>query len=168
MRSALRRSGSWRNSTATQATFDIVLTHAFMGYFDDLRRQHLVAKWHDLLADGGKVVTVQRVRPVDSPAIVRFSCSQASDFVAAVVRAAERQGMSLGPDLARVEEAATGFAQNFFSHAVRSKSSFEKLFLDAGMVFECLDYQSSEQRENLSGPSVPSGGEYAHVLSAKA
>jgi SAM-dependent methyltransferase len=146
-------------------TFDVVLTHAFMGYFDDPRRQRLVAKWHDLLADQGRVVTIQRVRPADSPAIVRFSCRQASDFVAAAVRAAQRQGLS--HDLIRVEEAASGFAQNFFSHAVRSKSSFEKLFLEAGMVFECLDYQSSRHRENLSGPSVPSGGEYAYVVARK-
>jgi len=149
-------------------TFDVVLTHAFMGYFDDLRRQRLVARWHTLLADQGKVVTIQRVRPADSPSIVRFSCLEASDFVAAAVCAAERHGISQGPDLMRVEEAASQFSQRFFSHAIRSKSSFERLFLDAGMVFNCLDYRSSGQRENLSGPSVPSGGEYAHVVARKA
>lgn len=145
-------------------TFDVILTHAFMGYFDDVRRQRLVRKWQALLADQGKVVTIQRIRPPDSPSIIRFSQQQASDFVAAAISAAEQHGISRGPALIRVEEAATQFAQNFFSHSINSKSSFERLFLDAGLVFHCLDYQSLEKREHLSGPSVPSGGEYAHIV----
>ena len=147
--------------------FDVILTHAFMGYFDDVERQRLVRRWKTLLDTHGKIVTIQRVRPPDSPPIVRFSQQQGTDFLAAAVSAAEQHGISSGPALMRVEEAATRFARNFFSHSVNSKSSLERLFNDAGMIFSTLEYQSLGTRERLSGPSVPSGGEYAHIIASK-
>lgn len=148
----------------TTETFDAILTHAFMGNFDDARRQRLVGKWQALLSERGKVVTIQRVRPPDSPSIIRFSEQQSADFVAAAISAAERNGIHPGRTLTAVKDAATRFAESFSTHAIRSKPSLERLFLDAGMVFDCLEYQHSDTKENLSGPSVPSGGEYAHIV----
>ena len=148
-------------------TFDVILTHAFMGYFEGIERQQLVRKWQTLLTAHGKIVTIQRVRPPDSPPIVRFSQQQTLDFLAAAISAAERHGVSPGPALSEVKQAATRFAENFFSHSINSKSSLERLFLDAGMIFHCLEYQSLGKVERLSGPSVPSGGEYAHIVAGK-
>lgn len=42
--------------------FDLICTHSFMGRFDLERRQHVVRRWHDLLAPGGAVVTAHRLR----------------------------------------------------------------------------------------------------------
>jgi len=147
--------------------FDVILAHAFMGYFDDVHRQRLVGKWKELLSAKGRIVTIQRVRPLKSASVVRFSQRQASGFVATAIDAARQQGMSSGPELNRVKEAATQFSNRFCSHAIRSKAALEKLFVDAGMVFERLEYHTLGQLENLSGPSVPSRGEYAHIVARR-
>ena len=147
--------------------FDIIVTHAFMGNFDDTRRQCLAHKWHELLCDQGKVVTVQRVRAADSPAIVKFTQQQAADFVTTALSAARELGLSQESDLLRVKETASAFAQNFSTHAIRSKAALRKLFLDAGMSLDCLSYHRLDKRDHLSGPSVPSDGEYAHIVAGK-
>ena len=52
--------------------FDVILTHAFMGYFDSEKRSRLVLQWAELLAVGGAIVTIQRVRPAHMPDKVGF------------------------------------------------------------------------------------------------
>ena len=147
--------------------FDIIVTHAFMGNFNDAQRPCLAHKWNELLSHKGKVVTIQRVRPADSPAIVKFSQQQAADFVTTAIGVAEKLGFSQESDLFRVRQAASVFAQNFSTHAIRSKAALRKLFLDAGMSLECLSYHRLEKMEHLSGPSVPSDAEYAHIVAGK-
>jgi len=143
--------------------FDMIVTHAFMGNFDDDLRPVLVSKWRDLLNDEGNIVTIQRVRESDSPPVVKFSQQQATEFVATAVNAAERLGLA-EKTTAEVKEIASIFAQQFSTCAIRSKSSLENLFIDAGLTPHCLEYHRLAQQENLSGPSVPSSGEYAHIV----
>ena len=148
--------------------FDIIVTHAFMGNFDDDDRQLLVNKWSELLSEDGKIVTIQRVRDASAPSLVKFSASQAAEFVAGALSAAERNGVLPDQKLTEVEAIATEFAQKFSTYAIRSKSSLCSLFTTAGLKLDYLEYHSLEQKEKLSGPSVPSGGEYAHVIAGKA
>jgi SAM-dependent methyltransferase len=150
----------------TSDHFDVVLTHAFMGYFDDEMRPILMAKWAKLLSDKGRIVTIQRVRPIESPKLVVFSETQASRFVEAAIGAAKSCGSEI--DLTAVESAAAAFASNFSNYAIRSKSAFESLFADAGLVFDFLEYHKLKKVGSLSGPSVPSDAEFAHVIAARA
>jgi hypothetical protein len=152
---------------STSDRFDVILTHAFMGNFDDAQRQRLVVKWKELLSEQGRIVTIQRIRPRQAPARVCFSQTQASDFVAAAIAAARGQGLSASNELELVEQAAAEFARRFVVHAVRSKDALEKLFLDAGLIFHSLGYHALAEKPELSGPSVPSGGEYAHIIAGK-
>jgi hypothetical protein len=99
--------------------------------------------------------------------VVGFSERQASDFVAAALGAARQQGLSRGAELDRVTEAATAFSGKFLTHTIRSKSALKNLFVDQGMVFQHLEYHTLGPRENLSGPSVPSQGEYAHIIAGR-
>ncbi len=147
--------------------FDIIITHAFMGNFDAARRHCLVRKWNELLHDRGNVVTIQRIRSADSPDIVEFSDQQATDFVKTALSAARDLGLSQESDLLRVKEAAGVFARKFTTHAIRSKAELRELFLDAGMRLDCLSYHKLDKRAHLSGPSVPSAGEYAHIVARK-
>ena len=147
--------------------FDIIFTHAFMGNFDDRDRPRLVQKWASLLNDGGRVVTVQRIRPTDSPPIIRFTVEQSADFIAAAMDAASQHEELQASDLARVEAAAKSFSEHFMSHAIRSKFEMEGLFLDAGMTIHHLAYETLETKRNLAGPSVPSGGEYAFIIAGR-
>ena len=147
-------------------SFDIILTHAFMGNFDTEGRAALARKWASMLSATGSIVTVQRVRPADSPPVIRFSAEQARQFIHAVLTAAQASDLS-PDDLARAEAAASAFAENFMSHAITSKASLEQVFIDAGLTFSHLEYRSLDKRVNLAGPSVPSGGEYAFIIAER-
>lgn len=147
--------------------FDIILTHAFMGYFDDTRRPLLVKKWHQLLSEQGKIVTIQRVRPADSPALVSFTAQQSEQFIIAAVAAAKNSEFIDESDMDMVQNAATEFADKFVNHAITSKTALESLFTDADMHFHFLEYHKLDKKGKLSGPSVPSNAEFAHIIAKK-
>jgi hypothetical protein len=148
--------------------FDIILTHAFMGYFDEKQRPLLVKKWRQLLSKQGKIVTIQRIRPADSPSVVSFSPEQSARFVTAAIDAAQSSTAKHKPDRTTVEQAASEFAKKFVNHAITSKTSLESLFTEADMKFHFLEYQALEKKGELSGPSVPSNAEFAHIIAEKA
>jgi hypothetical protein len=152
--------------------FDAILTHAFMGYFDTAERGKLVRKWRSLLNADGSVVTIQRVRPADSPELVRFTPDQRQRFIdTATKRAAKviaKTGNNAQYDMAMVKEAATRFADNFRAHAIRSHSELEAAFTGAGLVFEGLEYGRISAIDTgaggVTGPSVPSDAEFAFII----
>jgi hypothetical protein len=135
-----------------------------MGYFAAPERARLVAKWAALLRPGGRVVTIQRIRPQGTPAVVGFSAGQAEAFVAAALASGARQGLE---DIARIERAARTFARKFRTHPITSRTDFERLFTDAGLECMHLEYVTLSTVPGLSGPSVPSGGEYALLIAGK-
>ena len=147
--------------------FDIILTHAFMGYFDDAQRSLLVKKWRQLLSEQGKIVTIQRVRPADSPALVRFSAEQSAQFITAAMAAAKNSAYDNQSDLDRVLDAASQFTEKFVNHAITSKTALESLFTDAGMAFQSIEYHQLDKNGELTGPSVPSDAEFAHIIAEK-
>jgi len=152
--------------------FDAILTHAFMGYFDTGERGKLVRKWRSLLKAHGSVVTIQRVRPADSPELVRFTPDQRQRFIdTATKRAANviaKAGNNAQYDMAMVKEAATRFAENFRAHSIRSHSELEAAFTGAGLVFEILEYGRISEIDagagRVTGPSVPSDAEFAFII----
>jgi hypothetical protein len=150
-----------------EKNFDIILTHAFMGYFDATQRPLLMEKWHQLLSDSGKIITIQRVRPADSSALVKFSAAQASTFVDSAIDAAKSSGLTTQTEIDSIKSAATEFANRFVSHAITSKSALESLFTNAELVFDLLEYHRLERKGVLSGPSVPSNAEFAHIIAGK-
>jgi len=145
--------------------FDLILTHAFMGNFPEADRARLVAKWFALLRPGGCLATIQRIRPPGTPAVIGFSGTQAEAFVQSALASATRIGLR---DLPRVERAARAFTQHKRTHAITSRTGFERLFTGAGFEFLHLVYEALPTRPGLSGPSVPSGGEYAMLLAGRA
>lgn len=148
----------------SEQKFDIILTHAFMGYFDDSQRPLLVKKWQQLLSKNGKIVTIQRVRPKDSAPLVTFTDEQSAQFVSAAVAAVETESPDNIKEHNKVKLAAGKFAKNFVSHAITSKNDLESLFTNSNMSFRFLEYHMLEKRGELSGPSVPSNAEFAHII----
>jgi SAM-dependent methyltransferase len=152
--------------------FDIILTHAFMGYFDTGKRDKLVQRWRALLKHDGSIVTIQRVRPADSPELVRFTPEQRQRFIETATQRASQAianpGNNAQYDMDMVKDAATRFAENFQSHAIRSREELETSFTGAGMVFERLEYSRmgaiNAGSGNVTGPSVPSDAEFALII----
>jgi len=144
--------------------YDLILTHAFMGNFSSEERAALAARWFGLLRPGGCVATVQRIRPGETPAIIEFSAGQAEAFVRGALASAARLDLQ---DMPRVERAARTFAQKKRTFSITSRAEFERLFAAAGFQLLHLEYEALPVVPGLSGPSVPSGGEYAFLLAGR-
>lgn len=144
--------------------YDLILTHAIMGNFNHHDRAHLVAKWFALLRPGGCVVTIQRVRPQGTPAVIGFSAEQTEAFVQSARESGARLGLD---DIPRVERVARTFAQKKRTWSITSRDDIEQLFIAAGFKLTYLQYDALPALPGLSGPSVPSGGEYAFLIAVK-
>ena len=58
------------------SSFDLVCAHSFLGFFTAEQRNRVVGKWQELLRDGGKIITSQRVRPDHAGPQVRFRAEE--------------------------------------------------------------------------------------------
>jgi SAM-dependent methyltransferase len=141
------------------AAFDAVYTHAFMGNFDDAGRARLVRQWAHVLRPGGRVVTVQRVRPDCPEDVVRFSAAEQAAFVA---RVAELAPVMLPPEVAGFDVAgmAREYARRFFAVPVRSAEALQKLFERSGFRLDRFERCAPAGPPGITGPSVPNTDGY--------
>ena len=151
----------------TEKRFDIILTHAFMGYFNHSSRILLVEKWQQLISEDGCIVTIQRVRPETSEEVVSFDDEQSENFVSRAIEIAKEKSITEPGQLKKIEKAAAIFSKKFKNYAINSREVLESLFNNSGLVFHTLEYHQVEPLGNLSGPSVPSNAEFAHIIAKK-
>jgi SAM-dependent methyltransferase len=154
-------------SFAPRASFDAICTHSFIGQFDPESRARLVRKWREWLAPGGRLATINRVRPAAADPAVRvgFSADQAKTFVADVlVRAA-----GLGLDLAWLERAARRYASRQGAWPLRSLDEIRALFESAGFTLSELGTSTVPgEHGRVSGPTTPgAAARYAHILAVR-
>src|SRR3546814_19002308 len=97
------------------ARFDVVCTHCFLGYFTPEQRPALMAKWFSLLRPGGRVLTVNPIRPTPDHAFVPFTPAQAASFEARAMAAAEARPARLGASHASFTHAVQALAAPFGS-----------------------------------------------------
>jgi SAM-dependent methyltransferase len=145
--------------------YDAVCTHAFLSYFDRAQRVALVAKWRALLRPGGKVVTVNRLRPGSAAQWIAFSTDQVWAFRERVEAAARARGLEL-PRLGRSAEIYAG-RQAIFPLA--SAEELRALFEEGGFEVEALtlDAVAPAARLAVSVPTVPSGERYARLIAVR-
>ena len=145
--------------------FDVICTHAFLGNFDAARRAALAAKWHALLAPGGRVVTVNRLRPGLVPRWISFSPEQVGAYCARVEAAARSRELRV-PDLGRAAEI---YATKQTIFPIGSADEVKALFEAAGFNVEHLSVASiaAEARQPVNAPTVPGGDSYARLIAVK-
>lgn len=153
----------------TGQPFDVICTHAFMGYFDGPARAALLRRWHALLRPGGKLVTVQRLRPGYPDTLARFTPTQADAFRAKVLAEANQHRDLIGITPAALAEMAGLFAAHFVSYPIRSREEIDSLFTTAGFRLQQRDIcQTGErQTETEAGPSVTGHAEFAHIVAVR-
>jgi SAM-dependent methyltransferase len=153
------------------ARFDMICTHSFIGQFDPASRARLVRSWHEWLAPGGRLVTINRVRPGAGPPGQRvgFSAEQAKTFVATVLERARPRAAELGLDLAALEPHAARYAAHQGAWPVRSLEEIRALFEGAGFALEHLESALVPgEHGRVSGPTTPGGAaSYAHILALR-
>ena len=147
-------------------TFDVICTHSFLGFFDPTERRRLMAKWHNLLRPGGKVVTIHRIRPASSGKLMRFTAEQAAAFRGRVSRQAEKLKDSLDISPEELVEGARIFTERLKIHPVRSREELVELFEGSGFSVEHFPSGSVERRMGTgpSGPYAPGEGAFAYII----
>lgn len=134
--------------------YDAICTHAFLGNFDHARRGALVARWRSLLRPGGKVVTVNRLRPGSEPQWIAFSTDQVWAFRNRVEEAATARGLAV-PRLGRAAEI---YASRQAIFPLASADELRALFEAGGFAIETL---------TLSVSTIPGGDTYAQLVAAR-
>jgi SAM-dependent methyltransferase len=154
----------------TQASpFDMICTHSFLGRFRPADRPKLVARWHELLRPGGRVVTVNRIRP-EAPERVGFTAEQATGLRERVLAAARgaQDRIDVSPDaIATMADAYAGAKQK--THPVRSISELEDLFSEAGFRLEQVVVAPVGPRSEQAplGPTMSGGAHYAQIVAIR-
>jgi len=150
-------------------SFDLIVTHAFLGYFDAPARAQLTQRWRPLLRPGGHVLTIQRIRPDFPDEMVRFTPAQAEAFIDNVMQRAE--GMPLGFEIDRpfLAAATRQYTDRFQMHPIRSIDEFANLFVDGGFS---IDEQRPVETETqlprgLSGPSVAESAAFVRLVATR-
>jgi len=145
--------------------FDAVCTHAFLGNFDQVRREVLASKWRSLLKPGGKVVTVNRLRPGREPQWVAFSVDQVWAYRTRVEEAAK----ALGLQVAGLGRAAETYAQRQAIFPLTSAEALRTLFERAGFDIEHLTAapMATAAQQLVNAPTVPGADLYAHLIAVR-
>jgi len=145
--------------------FDAVCTHAFLGNFDTAQRVALAAKWHALLRPGGKVVTVNRLRPGLEAQWIAFSVEQVWAYRARVEDAAKERALQLP----RLGQAAEAYASRQSVFPLGSATQLRALFEGAGFHIEQLSVATlpAAVRQQVSAPTVPGGDSYAQLIAVR-
>lgn len=148
-----------------QQPFDAVCTHAFLGNFDQAQRVALVAKWRALLRPGGRVITVNRLRPGSEPQWIAFSTDQLWAFRDRVEEAGKARGLHF-PRLGRAAEAYAGRRAIF---PLQSAENLRTLFEEGGFDIASLTLSVIDpaRRQAFNVPTVPSGDSYAQLIAVR-
>ena len=120
--------------------FDFVATDAFLTRFSHNEQRKVLQKWAELLKGTGRIVTTVRLDPsAESNKPVRPSNKEIEDFVLRAERLAElwREFVLLDPS--QIGLLAREYAEKIESNAVRNRQELEKMFDDAGLVFDAYE-----------------------------
>lgn len=152
----------------TGRPFDIICTHSFMGYFDDQARQHLFARWRDLLRPGGHLVTINRIRP-KAPELVGFTPIQKAQFSEKVQSAVRTNTPSLNASPSEIVNAAALYADKFHIHPVRSAKALRQSLESNGFRIEAMDehFVAGHAARAGTGPTTPAGARYLHLVARR-
>lgn len=147
--------------------FDLIATHSFFGQFAPPDRPRLLRRWFDLLAPGGRVVTVNRLRPAGEG--TRFD---PADMDALAAEAADRYAECGGfedahVDVDRVRCAVRHYLAHRTTHPVRDLETLRSLFTDAGFALDVAEEATQAARTAVAGPGVASAGTYARIVARR-
>lgn len=145
--------------------FDIICSHSFLGQFDAARRARIVSHWQHLLAQGGAVLTTNRIRPETLHDPVKFSEPQIRDFLKTVSARAN----FTGPDLDLLLERARLYARHLHAYAI-SESDLISLFTD---LRYCITDQSvvnsaGSTTHPIRGLAIPAEARHACIIATRA
>jgi len=145
--------------------YDVICTHSFLGNFPPQQRAELVSVWRALLRPGGKLVTINRIRP-DSCGEVRFNAGQGEALRERVLRAARALPVAIGIEARTLARWAEEYTSRYHSWPVGSAAELRALLEDNGFVVERLE-PGPEAAPGPTGPSVAGAALRLEVVASR-
>ena len=149
--------------------FDVICTHAFLGRFPAADRAKLLARWNELLAPGGVVVTVNRIQPASSEGRNGFAPEQGRAFRDRVLAEAEALRPTVFSDPTQLARYVDRYVARQGAYHVREREELLGLFEDAGFVADRVSWGAipTASQHELSGPGIPIKGEYGRIVARR-
>ena len=149
--------------------FDLICTHAFLGYFSPTQRPALLANWHTLLRPGGAVVTVARIRPAAANEPTGLTPAQASAFCAAALKRATEMRSVLDIEPEEALRGAQITVSQKRAYSVTSLEEIRSLFEQAGFTMKRLfsALLGTGVDSEVSGPATPGSANYAYIIAVR-
>jgi len=142
--------------------FDVVCTHAFVGYFSPPERPALARAWRSQLRAGGHLLTVNRLRPDAPRHPIGFSPAQAASFVATVL---ERAAVLLpDEDLDHLASLARTYTARIAFHPVHQARDLSDPLGEAGFEVRLHTEPLPPRPGGPTGPTTPGDAVYALVV----
>lgn len=146
------------------AAFDLVCTHAFLGYFDPVQRRRLADRWHAALRPHGHLVTLNRLRPAATSDSVGFTPDEADAFVERARTQAARVGWPSDDAVAR----AVAWTSRFHMYPLRDPRDVVGPLEDVGFYVEITPVDSGEaSRTAPVGPGTPGHASFLGVVATR-
>jgi SAM-dependent methyltransferase len=143
-------------SYGDDSPFDLVVTHNFVGRFDDASRRRLVANWWRLLRPGGQVVTTQRVRPHAPAGETGYPEDKAEELAQIAASAAARAGFTAA-DTAAFRDTVREYARRKKTMVIGSTAEITDCFESCGFAIDLLDEGGGAAERERDRPSSLAG-----------
>jgi len=142
-----------------KASFDVVCTHSFIGWFSPEDREKLVANWARNLRDGGHVVTTRRLREAtEGGGQHAYDADELKRFEGKVRDAALAYGESLGMDPEEIVRVAVDDARARVRYTMTSADELTSLFERHGLEVVIADADETTAPGDHHMPSGPIRG----------
>jgi len=138
--------------------FDLVCTHAFLGYFSPPARARLAIAWRSFLRPGGRLLTLNRLRPDAPYAPIGFSHEEARRFVERARSEATARHWD-AQDTARRARVWTEHFRQWPVHTLEEVVTVLRA-ADFGVTTRAVQNDTGTTR-GLSGPGTPGGARFA-------
>jgi|GEM_PF-1659654 len=137
--------------------FDLICTHSFFSFLPKERVEEMVKRWFSWLADDGRVVASQLIRPNFPAEKLRFTQREAQDFANRAAEAARAHLHSTPAPPEQIKELALRFALGREASLVRSADHLVSAFQAAGFRFEHFAPASADAQRSHRGalPDTP-------------
>jgi SAM-dependent methyltransferase len=116
--------------------FDLIAAHNFLNFFTADDRARLVGRWAELLRPGGRVVTVNGVKPHAPEGSQRFGDEGAARLKEKLRRARCGHFHATLIEEAQLAALVDGYARKRRPQRVRSVDELSRLFTEAGLELE--------------------------------
>jgi len=145
--------------------FDVVCGHGFLGQVPPEARAMVVASWTRLLAPGGAILAINRVRPPGCAPVIRFGDAEGAEFCRLAQQRFRERRLVPESELDGVIERTRLYVRRLQGYAI-TEAEFEQPFRDAGLRIEIAAAVTSGDARNsgLTGPAIPAESRHLCVM----